>query len=93
MCRSDTTLYHHQGAVAREKVPAHVSSHCNLGTMEAKEAVLMENGCILCGKKRTVGLHIGGFLLCFDCERKLLHADGYRIRRGRRRKLLHLYEA
>ena len=51
----------------------------------------MENGCILCGKKCAVGLHIGGCLMCFECERKLLHADGYRIRRGRRKRLIRLY--
>lgn len=53
----------------------------------------MENGCILCGKRRAVGLHIGGCLVCFECERKLLHTDGYRIRRGQRRRLLRFYEA
>ena len=53
----------------------------------------MEKQCILCGKHRPVGLHIGGCLVCFACERKLLHTDGYRIRRGRRKRLLRLYEA
>lgn len=49
-----------------------------------------ENRCLLCGRKHEAGLHIGGCLLCFECERRLL-APSAALRLRRRRRLLRLY--
>lgn len=51
-----------------------------------------DNRCLLCGKAHAAGMHIGGCLLCFECERKLL-APGAALRLSRRRRqLLRLYQ-
>ena len=48
---------------------------------------------MLCGRRRHVGLDIGGCLLCFDCEKRLLRPTAARMRASRRRRLLKLYAA
>lgn len=49
------------------------------------------NRCLLCGREHDAGLHIGGCLLCFDCERRLLAPSAALRLRRRRRRLLRLY--
>lgn len=45
---------------------------------------MVEETCLLCGKKYPAGLHIMGCLICFPCEKKLL---SNRVLPRRRRKL------
>lgn len=49
-----------------------------------------DHRCLLCGRKHEAGLHIGGCLLCFDCERKLL-APKAALNLRHRRRLMRLY--
>ena len=48
-----------------------------------------EEKCILCGGAFPAGLHIMGCLICFSCERKLVHSS---ISPLRRRRLMKFYE-
>ena len=51
----------------------------------------MDKRCILCGRRRSVGLNIGGCLLCFECEKRLLRPAASHMRAARRRRLARLY--
>ncbi|MBR2053516.1 MAG: hypothetical protein IJ968_01330 [Clostridia bacterium] len=44
--------------------------------------------CILCGEPYSTGLHVMGCLICFPCERRLLHGS---ISRQNGRKLKQIY--
>ena len=54
---------------------------------EGKSA-MKEETCILCRRPAALGLHIMGCLICFSCEKKLVHSS---ISPLRRRRLLKLY--
>jgi len=45
---------------------------------------MKEDKCILCGKTFPTGLHVMGCLICFPCEKMLVHS----IMPPRRRKRL-----
>lgn len=55
---------------------------------EGKSAMKEEN-CILCRRPAALGLHVMGCLICFSCERKLVHSS---ISPLRRRRLMKFYE-
>ena len=54
---------------------------------EGKSA-MKEETCILCRRPAVLGLHIMGCLICFSCEKKLVHSS---ISPLRRKRLLKLY--
>lgn len=47
--------------------------------------------CLLCGREYPAGLHVMGCLICFPCERKLLHPETTPIPRPVRLRLNRLY--
>ncbi|MBR0217760.1 MAG: hypothetical protein IJQ33_00950 [Clostridia bacterium] len=49
---------------------------------------MKEETCILCRRPAVLGLHIMGCLICFSCEKKLVHSS---ISPLRRKRLLKLY--
>ena len=48
---------------------------------------MKEEICILCHRPAALGLHIMGCLICFSCEKKLVHSAVPPLRRGRLMKL------
>lgn len=49
---------------------------------------MKEDTCILCHRPTALGLHIMGCVICFSCEKRLVHGS---IPRLRRRGLMKLY--
>ena len=49
---------------------------------------MKEETCILCRRPAALGLHIMGCLICFSCEKKLVHGT---VPPLRRRRLMELY--
>ncbi len=49
---------------------------------------MKEETCILCRRPATLGLHIMGCLICFSCEKKLVHGT---VPPLHRRRLMKLY--
>ena len=47
--------------------------------------------CLLCGREYPAGLHVMGCLICFPCERRLLHPETAPIPRPVRLRLNRLY--
>ena len=56
-----------------------------MGNLHAERQVkeYMEEKCILCGRPFPTGLHIMGCLICFPCEKRLLHGVTPVLRRRR----------
>lgn len=50
---------------------------------------MKEETCLLCGRAFPLGLHVMGCLICFPCEKRLLHSA---VTPRRRRRLCRLYE-
>ena len=51
-------------------------------------SAMKEETCILCRRPAALGLHIMGCLICFSCEKKLVHGA---VPPLRRRRLMKLY--